>query len=184
MNTIPAEPYKNNIAAFVKLGNLFELPTAIFGEENDYYGVYLPEMRHAPNGARSFHRTSISGFVPDFAEWLESTGRKTVLIGGISIDNCVLHTVLDLLRHDYHVQVVADVSGTNNPLSEQVAMARMRDAGAVMTTWLAASTELAVDFDSRYGDGLKEIIATHWPASTVGPVHDTTPDGAGMQLPA
>lgn len=183
MNTIPAKQYKNNIAAFVKFGNLFSLPTAVFGEENEYYGVFLPEMEHAPSGAPNFHRTSISGYVPEFVEWLEGTGRKSVLIGGISIDNCVLHTVLDLLRNGYHVQVVADVSGTNNTLSEQVAMARLRDAGAVITTWLAAGTELAVDFNSQYGDGLKGIIATHWPASTVGPVEDTTPDGAGMQLP-
>lgn len=184
MNTIPARQYKNNIAAFIKLGDLFDLPTAIFGEENEYYGKFLPELEHAPSSGVNFHRTQISCYIPEFADWLAGTGRRSVLIGGISIDNCVLHTVIDLLNAGYHVQVVADVSGTNNPLSEQVAMTRMRDAGAVMTNWLAASTELAVDFSGPYGEKLMGLISTHWPASTVGEVEDTTPDGAGMQLPA
>jgi len=182
MNTIPAQQYKNNIAAFAKFNRLFKAPTVILGEENAYYGSFLPEMAVVDHDTRRYERTTISGFVPAFKEWLASTGRTDVLIGGISIDNCTLHTTLDLLREGYHVQVVADVSGSNSPLAEQVALMRMRDAGAVITTWLTAATELGVDFAGAYGDGLKQIIGAHWPASTVGPVEDTTPDGAGMQL--
>lgn len=181
INTIPAEQYKNNIAAFAKLNTIFKLPTVILGEENEYYGTYLPEMATVTHDVRRYNRTMISGFVPEFREWLASTGRKDVIIGGISIDNCVLHTALDLLRAGYNVFVVVDVSGSNSPLAEQTAIMRMRDAGAVMVGWLSIATELGVDFASQYGDGLKELVSTHWPASTVGPVHDTTPDGHGMQ---
>lgn len=184
MNRLPTDVYKNNIAAFAKLNPLFKMPTVIFGEENEYYGSFLPEMAHVTHDTRRYGRTSISGFVPEFRDWLATTGRKDVIIGGISLDNCVLHTALDLLRADYNVFVVVDVSGTNSPISEQVAMTRLRDAGAVLCTWLSIATELGVDFASPYGDGLKAIIGTHWPASTVGEVDDSTPDGAGMQLPA
>ena len=181
MTTIPARQYKNNIAAFAKLNRLFEMPTVVFGEENEYYGTFLPEIAVVDHDVRRYSRTQISGFVPEFQAWLAQSGRKDVIIGGISIDNCVLHTALDLLRAGYNVFVVVDVSGTNSELAEQTSLMRLRDAGAVMTTWLATATELGVDFASRYGDGLKEIIATHWPASTVGQVEDTTPDGHGMQ---
>lgn len=184
MNRLPTKVYKNNIAAFAKLNPLFEMPTVIFGEENEYYGKFIPEMAHVTHDTRRYGRTTISGYVPEFRDWLASTGRKDVIIGGISLDNCVLHTALDLLRADYNVFVVVDVSGTNSPISEQVAMTRLRDAGAVLCTWLSIATELGVDFASPYGDGLKAIIGTHWPASTVGDVDDSTPDGAGMQLPA
>lgn len=184
MTTIPARQYKNNIAAFAKLNRLFKLPTVVLGEENEYYGTFLPEMAVVDHDIRRYARTQISGLVPEFREWLAGSGRKDVIIGGISIDNCVLHTALDLLRAGYNVFVVTDVSGTNSPLAEQTAILRMRDAGAVMTGWLAIATELGVDFASPYGDGLKEIIFTHWPASTIGHVEDTTPDGRGMQAVA
>ena len=130
---------------------------------------------------RRYNRTSISGFVPEFRDWLKASGRNDVIIGGISIDNCVLHTALDLLREGYNVWVVVDVSGSNSPIAEQAAIMRLRDAGAVITGWLAIATELAVDFASPYEDDLKHLVFNHWPASTIGPVEDTTPDGYGMQ---
>jgi nicotinamidase-related amidase len=181
MTTIPPRQYKNNIAAFAKLNRLFKMPTVVLGEENDYYGTFLPEIAIVDHDVRRYSRTQISGFVPELREWLAQSGRKDVIIGGISIDNCVLHTALDLLRAGYNVFVVTDVSGTNSELAERTAIMRMRDAGAVMTGWLGIATELGVDFASQYGDGLKEIIGTHWPASTTGHVEDTTPDGHGMQ---
>ncbi len=184
MNRLPTKVYKNNIEAFAKMNPLFKMPTVIFGEEDEYYGTFLPEMAHVTHDTRRYGRTQISGFVPEFRDWLASTGRRDVIIGGISLDNCVLHTALDLLREGYNVFVVVDVSGTNSPISEDVAMMRLRDAGAVMCTWLSIITELGVDFASEYGDGMKAIIGQHWPASTVGPVDDSTPDGHGMQLPA
>lgn len=184
MNRLPTKVYKNNIEAFAKMNPLFKMPTVIFGEENEYYGTFLPEMAHVTHDTRRYNRTQISGYVPEFREWLASTGRRDVIIGGISLDNCVLHTALDLLREGYNVFVVVDVSGTNSLISEDVAMMRLRDAGAVMCTWLSIITELGVDFASEYGDGMKAIIGQHWPASTVGPVDDSTPDGHGMQLPA
>jgi hypothetical protein len=184
MNRLPTKVYKNNIEAFAKMNPLFKMPTVIFGEEDEYYGKFLPEIAHVTHDTRRYGRTQISGFVPEFRDWLASTGRRDVIIGGISLDNCVLHTALDLLREGYNVFVVVDVSGTNSPISEDVAMMRLRDAGAVMCTWLSIMTELGIDFASEYGDGMKAIIGQHWPASTVGAVDDSTPDGHGMQLPA
>jgi hypothetical protein len=127
----------------------------------------------------------VSGYTPEVAAYLASTGRKTVVIGGISIDNCTLHTTLDLLRAGYKVYVITDVSGSNSPMAEADAIQRLRDAGAVTGGWLSILTDLGQDFaDPRYGQGMMGIIQAHWPASTIGTVSDSTPDGHGLQLPA
>ena len=111
------------------------------------------------------------------------TGRRDVIIGGISIDNCTLHTALDLLRAGYNVQVVVDVSGSNSKLAEDAALARLQAGGAVNSGWLNTLTELGQDFAGPWGRGMMGIIQGHWPASTTGTPDDTTPDGHGMQLP-
>jgi hypothetical protein len=185
MTTVPGKQYRNNIAAFAKFSGLFKMPTAVVGEENDYYGTFLPEIKQlVGEGGKTFApRSSISAYTPDFADWLKSTGRQTVIIGGISIDNCTLHTSLDLLRNGYNVFVIVDVSSTNSRLAEDAAIQRLIQAGAVPVSWLNALTELGTDFAGPYGKGMMEIIQGHWPASTVGVVDDTTPDGRGMQLP-
>lgn len=185
MNTLPGQVYRNNVAAFARFSTLFGIPTGIMGEENEYYGTFLPEIKALIDaGARTFApRSTSTGFNAELSEWLARTGRKTVLIGGISIDNCTLHTSLDLMRNGYRVFVVVDASGANSRLSEDVAVMRLLAAGAVPVGWLTALTELGTDFAGPFGKGMMEIIQKHWPASTVGPVDDTTPDGHGMQLP-
>ncbi|WP_270935406.1 isochorismatase family protein [Falsiroseomonas oryzae] len=185
ITTIPGRQFRNNIQAFTKFSGLFKLPTAVFGEENDYYGTFLPEVRALIEaGAATFPRSTPSGCTPAFMEWLAGTGRRDVIIGGISIDNCTLHTALDLLRAGYRVQVVVDVSGSNSRLAEDTALQRLAAAGAVNAGWLNTLTELGTDFAGPYGQGMMGIIRAHWPASTIGHTHDTTPDGHGMQLPA
>ncbi len=184
ITTIPGPQFRNNIQAFAKFSGLFGLPTAVFGEENDYYGTFLPEIRALIDaGAATFPRSTPSGCTPAFMEWLRATGRRDVIIGGISIDNCTLHTALDLLRAGYNVQVVVDVSGSNSKLAEDMAIQRLAAAGAVNAGWLNTLTELGADFAGPFGRGMMGIIQAHWPASTVGAVQDTTPDGHGMQLP-
>lgn len=184
MNTLPTAQYRNNITAFSKFNNLFKIPAVVLGEENDYYGTFLPEItQNVTYQVQRYNRTQISGYVPGFKQWLRRTGRRNVIIGGISIDNCTLHTTLDLLRDGYNVYVVVDVSGSNNKVAEDMAIQRMRDAGAVPVTWLNIATDLAGDFASPVGPDLMKLIQAHWPASTVGPVDDSTPDGHGMQLP-
>ncbi|MGX9965348.1 isochorismatase family protein [Roseomonas sp. F4] len=185
ITTIPGRQFRNNIQAYAKFSALFAMPTAVFGEENGYYGTFLPEIRALIDaGAATFPRTTPSGCTSAFMAWLAATGRRDVIIGGISIDNCTLHTALDLLRAGYNVQVVTDVSGSNSKLAEDMAIQRLAAAGAVNAGWLNTLTELGTDFAGPFGGGMMGIIRQHWPASTVGTVQDTTPDGRGMQLPA
>lgn len=185
MVTVPGKQYRNNIAAFAKFSSLFKMPSAVLGEENDYYGTFLPEIKQviAAGGKTFAPRSTMSAYTPDFAAWLKSTGRKNVVIGGISIDNCTMHTSLDLLRNGYNVFVVVDVSSTNSKIAEDAAIQRLIQAGAVPVSWLNTLTELGKDFAGPYGKGMMGIVQAHWPASTVGTVDDTTPDGRGMQLP-
>jgi hypothetical protein len=186
LTTIPGKQYRNNVTAFSKFSSLFKIPTGILGEENNYYGTFLPEIKKLiTEGGKTFApRSTPTGYTAEFASWLKSTGRSNVVIGGISIDNCTLHTSLDLLRNGYNVFVVVDVSSTNSKLAEDSAIQRLIQAGAVPVSWLNALTELGADFAGPYGKGMMEIIQMHWPASTVGQVDDTTPDGHGMQLPS
>ncbi|ADL02612.1 isochorismatase family protein [Brevundimonas subvibrioides] len=185
ITTIPGPQFRNNITAFAKFNPLFRVPTIVLGEENDYYGTFLPEITaNVTHGVHRFNRTGVSGYTPAVAAWLAATGRRTVVIGGISIDNCTLQTVLDLRRAGYTVYVISDVSGSNSALAESDALATMRSAGAVTGGWLTILTSLGRDFaDPDYGRGMMGIIQAHWPASTTGTVNDTTPDGHGMQLP-
>jgi hypothetical protein len=169
LTTVPGPQFRNNVTAFAKLNPIFRLPTAVLGDEGPYTGRFYPEVRkHITHDTTYFRRTTPTGYTPAFAQWLQRTGRKNVIIGGISIDNCTLHTTLDLLRAGYNVFVVLDVSSTNNKLAEDAAVTRLVRAGAVPTSWIAVATELVKDWNSPQGQQLMPVIQAHLAGSTVG----------------
>ena len=80
INTIPAKQYRNNVAAFSKFNGVFKIPAVILGEENEYYGTFLPEIKqNVTHDVHEFHRTTVSGYTPEMKAWLASTGRKNVI---------------------------------------------------------------------------------------------------------
>lgn len=79
-----------------------------------------------------------AALVPDFANSLKETGRKTVLVLGVECHICVMQTVLNLLG-DYRVHLVSDACASRAGTDMEAAVARMKDAGAIITT-----TEMAI----------------------------------------
>ena len=65
-----------------------------------------------------------------------------VIVVGIESHVCVQQSVLDLLRLNYVVYVCADAVSSRRPLDRQVALDRMRQAGAVITTTESVIFEL------------------------------------------
>lgn len=182
LTTVPGPVLRNNVGAFAAIGRAYEaIPLAVFGEVNDYYGPFYPEIEALIDaGAPNFRRTTPSGYTPEFAEWLKATGRRNIVIGGISIDNCTLHTSLDLLEGGYNVFVVTDVSPTNSEMAQDVATRRLERAGAVPISWITLATDLIGDWASPEGQTLIPIMSQYLAGSTVGEPIDTTADGRGL----
>jgi nicotinamidase-related amidase len=73
---------------------------------------------------------------------LAQLSRRQVIVVGIEAHVCVQQTVLDLLRAGYLPYVCADAVSSRQPLDRQTAMARMRQAGAIITTTESVIFEL------------------------------------------
>lgn len=80
--------------------------------------------------------------VPEFVEALGRTGGRTVLLAGIESHVCVMQTALSLLARGYKVHVVSDAVSSRTPENRDVALGRMRDAGAVISSAEMAIFEL------------------------------------------
>lgn len=93
--------------------------------------------------------------VPAFVEALEHSGRRTAIVTGIESHVCVMQTVLSLLARGCRVHVVGDAVSSRTPENREVALARMADAGAVVT-----SAEMAIfELLKRAGTGeFKETL--------------------------
>jgi nicotinamidase-related amidase len=79
---------------------------------------------------------------PIFYEELAVKGTHFVIIAGIESHVCVLQTTIDLISNGYRPVVVEDCVGSRNPNDKAVAIARMRQEGAIITTYESVLFEL------------------------------------------
>lgn len=79
---------------------------------------------------------------PAFNEDLAVAAMKYVIIAGIETHVCVLQTVVDLLASGYLPVVVEDCVSSRRINDKQMAIARMRQEGAVITTYESILFEL------------------------------------------
>lgn len=70
----------------------------------------------------------------EVSEQLKLTNVKDVIICGVEAHICVLKTALDALEAGYRVHVVADAVSSRTPQNKQLALDRMRQAGAFIVS--------------------------------------------------
>lgn len=85
---------------------------------------------------------------------LEQLQRRQVLLVGIETQVCVLQTAGDLLDEGYQVHIAVDAVGSRRPDDRSVALQRLQQAGAVLTTVEAAVFEMT---ESSRHPAFKEI---------------------------
>ncbi|MEV4453224.1 isochorismatase family protein, partial [Streptomyces mirabilis] len=87
----------------------------------------------------------------DFAAAVRETGRKKLIIAGVTNDVCTVYPTLTALQLGYDVQVVADAGGSPTKMADDIAIRRMENAGATITSTVQLLAELAENWTSERG---------------------------------
>ncbi len=156
--------FTSNVVALAKLAKLFDLPTVITTSASDGpNGPVMPQITQILPDAPVVHRPGqINAWDnADFVAAVEKTGRKKLIIAGISTEVCVAFVALSAVKAGYEVYAVIDSSGTWSKLVQEVAVARMVKAGVEPMTWVAVGAELQGDWREETGDGLGQVMGEH-----------------------
>lgn len=159
--------FKNIVVALAKTARLHEVPVVITtSAEDGPNGPFLPEvlalLPDAPVISRPGQINAWDN--ADFVAAIEATGRRKLVLAGITTDVCVAFAALSALDAGYEVYVVVDASGSMNPDVQQAALLRMADAGATLGTWFALACELLSDWRRPQGPGSAQLFVEHMPS--------------------
>lgn len=117
----------------LQASQLLSMPTLFTEQYPQGLGHTLPELAAAISPATVIEKTAFSAFAePKFNAKLSRDKSQVVLLG-MEAHICVLQTALDLLANHKQVFVLEDAVISRNPANKANAMARMRDAGCVIT---------------------------------------------------
>lgn len=123
----------------LRAANNLQIPVYITTQSRAKLGNTVPELQShltGPHIRADIDKTLFSMITPEIEALLPS-GTNTsldVIIVGIETHICVTQTTLDLLERGHRVYILVDGVSSVNPEERGIALARLRDAGAVVTS--------------------------------------------------
>ena len=130
------EEVMRNIKVLTATARRLQLGTLVTEQYPKGLGHTLQELKDAlPQGVQPVEKVAFSCWGAEaFRSRLAGTGARQLLLVGIEAHVCVLMSALDLLAEGYVVHVVADAVTSRTQANWRLAMAQLRQAGAVVTT--------------------------------------------------
>lgn len=120
-------------------------------------------IAHTSSPVSRMEKLEISSCAAESWEQLGSaiTERPQLLVVGIETHVCVLQTVLDALARGTQVHVVADAVGSRDPWQREIALERMSQAGAIITSVEMALFELLECAGTPQFKAVQQLIKAH-----------------------
>jgi nicotinamidase-related amidase len=91
---------------------------------------------------------------PKFVAAIEKTGRKNLIMAGVTIDVCLAFAAMQAVDVGYNVYGVVDASGALEVTIRENAVARMKDHGITPINWTTVAAELQRNWSLPTGKDL------------------------------
>jgi nicotinamidase-related amidase len=141
----------NNAVALVRAVRAFDVPVIVSTSASKVYGgPLMPPLREVLHDVDVLERHNMNVWEDDgVRDAIVATGRKKLIFAGLLTEACVTFPVLSTLAAGYEVLVVADACGGLTTTSHELALDRMQQRGARMTSWLQVLLELQRDWTRK-----------------------------------
>ena len=149
--------------ALAKFAKIFDMPVVLTSSQEDrIQGPLIPELKKILPDAYE-KRIKRAGIVnawsdPAFKRAVENTGRKNLIMAGVTTDVCLIFPSIDAVREGFNVQAVMDASGSPFELSEDLSRQRMEKAGVVLTATNTVIAELTQDWSTSQGQLAVQLL--------------------------
>ncbi len=143
----------------VKTFQHLELPIWVTEQYPKGLGETVPELKAVLDAAPPLEKTAFSSYgCKGIPELITESRARSILICGIETHVCVNQTVHDLLAAGYRVHVAVDAIESRHAINREIALKKMEQSGAVLTTTEMAAFELLVDAKNKK---FKEVQALY-----------------------
>lgn len=159
---------RSNAIALAKVAHMHNLPIVLSAADqgpNGPIGPILPEITDLFPGVEPIYRTEINSWhEAAIKQAIEATGRKKIIIAGITADFCAGLPAKSMVADGYDVRMVIDASGNPDQMTLHTTIASLTQAGVVCTNWLSVAAELLGHWrDEIKSKALLKIYREHLP---------------------
>lgn len=135
---------KHNVVALAKAARTLGVPVIVTATMPDgMWGPTMPELTSVLPGVQVISRTMINAWDdPKVRDAIEKTGRKQIIIAGVSLEICASFPAISAKVAGYDTRVVLDASGTFNEAKRTAGLQRLLGAGIPVTDYATAAVEM------------------------------------------
>ena len=128
-------------------------------EQNPFkLGVTIPELLPI-SGFRKIEKMEFSlARLEEFLKELKNKKITNLIVCGIETHICIQQTVLDCLQKGFEVILISDAMGSRNRVDHEIALQRMTQNGAILTTTESIIFELCKTADRKEFKEIRNII--------------------------
>ncbi len=138
---------KHNVVALAKAAKALKLPIVVTTTARDsMWGPTFPELVEALPGIQIIDRSTVNAWDdPKVAAAIEATGRKKLIIAGISLEVCAAFPAITAIGKGYDAYVAVDASGTFSDTKREAGLLRMQQAGVIVSDYATLMVEILKD---------------------------------------
>lgn len=144
----------------IQVATRLELPVIVTEQYPKGLGHTAPVIQQQlPAWTRVFEKSTFSSIgAPGVREYLAETGRTQIILAGIETQVCINQTAHQLLNMNYSVFLVEDAVSSRNLNDREIAIAKLRQSGAIPCSAEMALFELLRDAKNPHFKAFLEYI--------------------------
>ena len=163
---IKLSEFRSNTLALAQIGKVHNLPvviTASFAQGPN--GPLIEEVLSMYPDSKVIYRPGqISSWDnEEFVAAVAATGRKKLIMAGVTTDVCLMFPAIQARAAGYDVYCVYDASGCWDMISEMMSCLRLVQAGCKVVNWAAVAADLQADWRRDTAQGTLDIFHQHLP---------------------
>ena len=159
----PYDEIVRNTRALARTAIACAMPLVLTSSMEDHFqGLLLDDLQTlAPDAyAARVKRPGVVDcwmFEP-FKAAVVATGRKRLIMAGLTNDVCIVYPSISAVEEGYDVQVVVDAGGSPSKDADNAAIERMRAHGVTITSTNQVMAELATDWAGEAGSRIQAVM--------------------------
>ena len=150
INSMNKQDLIRNVTNLTELMKTFDVPI-VLSTVNVVTGrnkETIPQLKELLSDVVSYDRTSINSWEDkEVNEAVKKIGRKNIIICGLWTEACLTFPTLDALKEGFEVFVPVDAVGGTSKTAHEMALRRVEQAGAKMTSLAQIACEFQRDWN-------------------------------------
>ena len=137
---------KHNVVGLTRAMLALKVPVIVTTTTENWWGPLIPELAEVLHGLQIIERTTVNAWDEKrVVDAVKATGRRNLIVTGISTDVCCAFPALAALTDGFQSYAVIDASGGFTQTQVDMGVLRMQQAGVIPVCHSNVAVEVLAD---------------------------------------